>query len=73
MNANDESLEDIFTLMGVDNFVSIERPNIDNIHVIFWKKAGIVIPWHPDYSAKQAIIEWANQEMQNEKTFLEGT
>ena len=61
-----DELEHIFTLMGVSNSIPIERPNIDNIYVIFWRKAGIVIPWHPDYSAKQAIIEWANQEMKNE-------
>ena len=65
MNNDNEMSDPIFAVMGVDNSSPVERPNIDNIHVIFWKKAGIIIPWHPDYSAKQAILEWANRE--NEK------
>jgi len=67
MNTNNDTPKHIFAIMGIDNAVSTERPNIDNLHLIFWSKAGIVIPWHPDYSAKQAIIEWANQEMKGEE------
>ena len=39
--------------------LTIERPQADNVYVIHWEMAGIIIPWPSGLTIKQAIIDWA--------------
>jgi hypothetical protein len=59
--------EDFFyAMMGIDKSVSTDRPNIDNLFLIFWLSADLQIPWPRDLSPKQAILEWARKEIASE-------
>lgn len=69
----EEEKEDlIYAMMGVDSSVPATRPDMDEIYVVVWKPAGIMIPWKIDLSAKESIIEWAVAQLNEDekRTYL---
>lgn len=59
---------EIAAIMGISNEYPLERPKeIENLHVIFWKKADIIIPWLKGRSARESILYWAFLESAKEK------
>ena len=67
MNDDKEKQPNIFTIMGISNEYPLERPkDLANLHVIFWKRAEICIPWLEGRSAKESILYWAFLEAAKE-------
>jgi len=49
-----------------DDPMTLVRPpkdeDFDEISVIVWKLAGIVIPWPKGLSPKEAVLAWAKEQ-----------
>jgi hypothetical protein len=43
----------------VDITGNLERPVAEEVFVLHWEDADIVIPWPKGMTAKQAIIDWS--------------
>ena len=67
INNNGKSKTVVHAMMGVDNSVSLERPDFENIHVVFWKRADVAILWPEGMTPKEAIISWALTQIKNKE------
>ena len=62
-----EEEEIIYSLLGVGPDIPVERPAVDNLYLFFWRSANIAVKWPRGISAKEALIQWAVDEIRREE------
>ena len=52
-------IEKAYLIYIQGNSLVQKRPVADEVYVIHWEDAGVIIPWHEGVTIKEAILEWA--------------